>query len=115
GPMVGSDSRFSRTANSGMPGLAGRGNHFAYDAKSGRVYASVGQGGVWALDRDTITWRSIGDNLPTQAVGGLGFSPARTNGTIIVLTGNDVFGGGTTFTGVGAYRSTDGGKTWSRS
>jgi hypothetical protein len=114
GPMAGSDSRFSRVANAGMPDLAGRVNHFAYDPKSGRLFASAGQGGVWALDQGSITWRSIGDKLPTQAVGGLAFSPAN-NGTVLVTTGNDVFGGGTTFTGVGAYRSTDGGGTWQKS
>ncbi|HKP17662.1 MAG TPA: hypothetical protein VJT84_04225 [Gaiellaceae bacterium] len=114
GPMVGSDSRFSRIANTGMPGLAGRVNHFAYDAKSGRLFASVGQGGVWMLERGSTTWRSIGDKLPTQAIGGLAFSPAR-GGTLLVTTGNDVFGGGTTFTGVGAYRSYDLGRTWRKS
>jgi hypothetical protein len=114
GPLIGDDSRMSRVKDAGMADLGGRVNHFAYDPKSGRLFASAGQGGVWALDKGSTTWRSIGDNLPTQAVGGIGFSPAGTSGTLIVLTGNDVFGGGTTFSGLGAYRSTDLGKTWTK-
>lgn len=115
GPMVGDDARFSRIANTGMGDLAGRVNHFAYDPKTKRIFATVGQGGAWTLDPGTTKWRPIGDNLPTQAVGGIGFSPAGGSlGTVIVLTGNDVFGGGTTFTGVGAYYSTDMGKTWTK-
>ncbi len=111
GPLVGDDPRFTRVANAGYPDLNGRVNHFAADPATGRLYASVGQGGVWTLDPGSTTWRSIGENLPTQAVGGLAFSPAA-GGTILVTTGNDVFGGGTTFAGVGAFRSLDGGRTW---
>jgi Bacterial pre-peptidase C-terminal domain len=110
GPMVGDGGQYSRVATQGMGDLAGRVNHFAYDAATGRLFASVGQGGVWALDKGSTTWRSLGDKLPTQAVGGIGY----TKGILIVLTGNDVFGGGTTFTGVGAYYSTNMGGGWTK-
>jgi hypothetical protein len=109
GPMIGDQAGYSRVENGGNADLAGRINHFAYDAKSGRLYATAGQGGVWVLDKGSTTWRSIGDTLPTQAVGGIGIAQA---GAIVVVTGNDVFGGGTTFSGVGAYRSTDNGRSW---
>jgi hypothetical protein len=99
GPLIGDDARFSRIAFNGHADLGGRINHFAYDSKSGRLFASAGQGGVWALDKGSTTWRSIGDTLPTQAVGGIGFAAVGTNGTLIVLTGNDAFGGGTTSSG----------------
>ena len=108
--MVGDAGWSSRMATQGQGDLAGRVNHFAYDAAAGRLFASVGQGGVWALDKGSTTWKSLGDKLPTQAVGGIGF----TKGTLIVLTGNDVFGGGTTFTGVGAYYSTNMGGSWTK-
>src|SRR5206468_1209934 len=74
GPMVGDAKGYSRVELTGMGDLAGRVNHFAYDAKTGRVFASAGQGGVWVLDPGATAWRSIGDNLPTQAVGGIGFT-----------------------------------------
>ena len=37
---------------------------------------------------------------------------AYANGTLVVVTGDNVFGGGGTFAGLGAFRSTDGGATW---
>ncbi|MCU1455668.1 MAG: hypothetical protein JWN46_3814, partial [Acidimicrobiales bacterium] len=113
GPLVGDAPQFSRVATGGHADLGGRVNHFAYDPTARRMYASAGQGGVWALDDGSTTWRSVGDGLPTQSVGGLAFSPAN-GGTLLVTTGNDVFGGGTTFAGVGAFRSTDGGTTWKK-
>ena len=113
GPLVGNDPRFSRVKDAGYANLAGRVNHFASDPATGLMFASAGQGGVWALDPGSTVWRSVGDGLPTQAVGGLAFSPAN-GGTLLVTTGNDVFGGGTTFAGLGAYRSTDGGRTWTK-
>ena len=60
---------------------------------------------------DERHWRSIGDSLPTQAVGGIAYA----NGTLVIVTGDDVFGGGGTFAGLGAFRSTDGGETWEHS
>ena len=113
GPLIGDDSRFTRVANNGYADLNGRANHFAVDPATGRLFASIGQGGVWTLDPGSTTWRSIGDNLPTQAVGGLAWSPAG-GGTVLITTGNDVFGGGTTFSGVGAFRSTNLGRTWQK-
>ncbi|HXA27254.1 MAG TPA: hypothetical protein VN193_00760 [Candidatus Angelobacter sp.] len=114
GPEIGDDPRFSRVKNNGYADLNGRVNHFAVDPATGRLFASVGQGGVWTLDAGSTTWRSIGDDLPTQAVGGIAWSPAQ-GGTLLITTGNDVFGGGTTFAGAGAYRTTDLGRTWQRS
>ena len=111
GPMIGDRPGYTRVENAGFADLAGRINHFAYDTTTGRLFASAGQGGVWLLDKGTTTWRSVGDNLPTQAVGGIGIAHG---GALVVLTGNDVFGGGTTFSGVGAYRSTDLGKSWKK-
>ena len=73
------------------------------------LFAAVGEGGVWASDDRGGHWRSIGDSLPTQAVGGI--ASART-ATLVIVTGDNVFGGGGTFAGLGAFRSTDGGATW---
>ena len=65
---------------------------------------------MWVADEKAgfDDWRSIGDTLPTQAVGGIDFSPAD-GGTVIVSTGDNVFGGGGTFAGLGVFRTTDGG------
>ena len=114
GPEIGDDARFTRVANNGYADLNGRVNHFANDPATGRLFASVGQGGVWALDPGSTTWRSIGDNLPTQSIGGIAWSTAQ-GGTLLITTGNNVFGGGTTFAGDGAYRTIDLGRTWQKS
>ena len=60
-----------------------------------------------ASDDRGQTWRSIGDALPTQAVGSIAYA----GGTLVIVTGDNVFGGGGTFAGLGAFRSTDGGAT----
>jgi hypothetical protein len=110
GPLIADDPRYGSVNLLGLRDLAGRINDYAFDPIHRWVIASVGQGGVW-YSKDKTLWRSIGDNLPTQSVGSVGFSTSQ-GGTIIVTTGNNVFGGGTTFAGVGVYRSLDYGATW---
>ena len=107
-PLTADDKRFAQVAGEGLADLNGRVGDFAYDAAGNRVFAAVGEGGVWESDDQGGHWRSIGDSLPTQAVGGIGYA----NGTLVIVTGDNVFGGGGTFAGLGAFRSTDGGATW---
>jgi photosystem II stability/assembly factor-like uncharacterized protein len=114
GPLVADDERFDEVNGLGLADLAGRVTDYAYDRGAKRLYASVGEGGVWASDDQGAHWRSIGDALPTQAVGSVAFLPAKGSrpDTLLALTGDDVFGGGSTYSGLGVYRSTDGGRTW---
>jgi hypothetical protein len=106
GPLVADDPRFESVNGLGHAELNGRIADFAYDGS--RLYAAVGEGGVWRSDDRGRTWRSIGDALPTQAVGSIAYA----GGTLVIVTGDNVFGGGGTFAGLGAFRSTDGGATW---
>jgi hypothetical protein len=117
GPLIADDQRFPEVNGLGLADLNGRVTDFSYDAKGGRIYASVGEGGVWVSDDQGGSWRSIGDGLPTQAVGSVAFAPAKGSrpDTVIALTGDDVFGGGSTYSGLGLYRTTDGGGTWTKS
>ena len=107
-PLVADDARFGEVKGEGLADLNGRVADYAYDSAGNRLFAAVGEGGVWESDDQGGHWRSIGDPLPTQAVGGIGYS----NGTLVIVTGDNVFGGGGTFAGLGAFRSTDGGATW---
>ena len=60
---------------------------------------------------DGETWTSVGDGLPTQFVGGIGYSvPTHT---LIAGTGDNAFGG-TAYSGLGIYRTTDGGNKWAK-
>jgi hypothetical protein len=77
------------SAADGYGQLSGRVASFAYDAQHGRLYAAASQGGVWESDDTGQTWRSIGNGLPTQVVGAVGYTPAR-GGTVIAATGDGV-------------------------
>jgi hypothetical protein len=117
GPLVADDDRYDQVNGLGLGDLNGRVTDFAWDAQDQRLLASVGEGGVWASDDRGQQWSSIGDGLPTQAVGSVAFVPAKGDrpDAVLALTGDDVFGGGSTYSGLGVYRTTDGGQTWTRS
>ena len=113
GPLLADDPRYGRVNGEGLKDINGRINDFVFDPRDRRLFASVGQGGVWRSDNMGRSWFSIGEPLPTQSIGGIGFSTSQ-GGTLIVTTGNDVFGGGTTFAGLGVYRTLDLGRTWQK-
>ena len=107
-------TRTTREVNAqGLADLNGRISDFAQDPTSGRLFAAVGEGGVWESDDVGMHWRSIGDALPTQAIGSVAYSPTG-GGTLFALTGDSVFGGGSTYAGAGLYRSTNLGGSWQR-
>lgn len=97
----------------GLGNVAGRVSAFARNANSGALYSAVANGGIFRSDNGGDSWSPISDPLPTQIVSGLGWSAAN-GGTIIALTGDDAFGG-SSLGGLGAYTSTDEGRTWKHS
>jgi hypothetical protein len=106
GPLVEDDANYPEVNAQGLADLNGRISDFAQDPTSGRLFAAVGEGGVWESDDVGKHWRSIGDALPTQAIGSVAYSPTG-GGTLFALTGDSVFGGGSTYAGAGLYRSTN--------
>jgi hypothetical protein len=113
-PLLSNRNQYDTTngsTNEGLGDLSGRVNAFAQDT-AGNTYAAVSNGGIWK-STDRQHWTSIGDGLPTQVVAGVAWSPAG-GGTLIALTG-DLAYGGDTYAGLGVYRSTDGGATWTHS
>ena len=115
GPLISDDERYDEVNQLGLADVNGRISDFAFDPATRRLFAAVGEGGVWVADEADgfDQWRSIGDTLPTQAVGAIDFSPAN-GGTIVIATGDNVFGGGGTFAGDGVYHTTDDGETWQK-
>lgn len=112
GPLHADDPKYPETYGSGFAELNGRVADYAQGAR-GTTYAAVASGGVYRTTNGGKSWVSIGDSLPTQTVGSVGYSPAR-GGTIIAVTGDNAFGGAT-YGGLGVYFSTNEGRTWKRS
>ncbi|MDP9142271.1 MAG: hypothetical protein M3O62_15970 [Pseudomonadota bacterium] len=115
GPLS-SDENFQGSVD-GIPEVNGRTDQFAYDPEARRLFAAVGNGGIWmstAKDGDIGTlgdeWQAIGDRLPTLITSGVGWTPAG-GGRVIALTGEHTQGGNS-YVGLGAYWSDDLGATW---
>ncbi|MDQ4024692.1 MAG: hypothetical protein M3217_04250, partial [Actinomycetota bacterium] len=112
GPLIANDPRYDEVNGTGFVNLEGRIDSFAHDPKKNRLFATIGTGGVWMSRNLGESWRSVGDRLPTQVVGAVGWSKAR-GGTLIVASGEPLMGGNT-YTGLGAFYSPDLGRTWKR-
>jgi hypothetical protein len=87
--------------------VSGRVQDFAYDAAHKRLFAAVGNGGVWTSSNAGQSWHSITDGLPVTSSGSVGYSSAH-GGTIIDGTGDS----GYSYSGLGVWRSLDGGASW---
>ncbi|MGB9377213.1 MAG: hypothetical protein WCB04_06830, partial [Mycobacteriales bacterium] len=107
---------YGRTNGLGMRELSGRIEDLAYDTtKAGRYLAVSSNGGVWETTNSGANWHSIGDNLPTQVIGTVAVtSPAKGKSNIVVGTGDPAYGGNSE-SGLGAFYSTNGGATWTKS
>src|SRR5262249_11171970 len=111
---AGTDPIFSGPSRLGWVKLSGRVNALTVDpANAGRLLLAAAAGGLWETTSGGASWRSIGDALPTQAMGGVAFSPYG-GGTVIAGTGDDAIGGVVTPSGLGVYTSTNDGKSWTR-
>jgi hypothetical protein len=112
GPLVANNPTYPDSSVNGYGQLSGRVSSFAYDPARRRLFAAASQGGVWESRDLGASWRSVGNGLPTQIVGAVGYTRAR-GGTIIAATGDNAFGG-YTYGGLGTYWSRDDGRTWHR-
>ncbi|NSW80513.1 MAG: Ig-like domain repeat protein [Chthonomonadetes bacterium] len=74
------------------------------------IYIGVSKGGVWKSTNRGSTWTNLTDFLAAQYVGCLTIDPADPN-TIYLGTGEEYYAGNT-LGGVGIYKSTDGGSSW---
>ncbi|HEX8854199.1 MAG TPA: hypothetical protein VF752_01260, partial [Thermoleophilaceae bacterium] len=115
GPLITDNTDYDQSNGSTREGfgtVAGRTSDFAYDAPSGKLWAAASNGGIWESSNLGDSWHSIGDNLPTQVVSSVKYSPAG-GGTLLVLTGDGSFGFDSE-SGLGVYRSTDDGASWQK-
>jgi hypothetical protein len=113
GPLQAADAGYGSVNGEGLVELGGRITSFAYDAVRHQVYSSSAGGGLFRSSDKGAHWVSVGDNLPTETIGGVAYSKAG-HGTLIVVTGDGSFGR-YSLEGAGVYRSTNFGKSWVRS
>lgn len=74
------------------------------------LYIGSAKGGVWKSTNSGTNWTNLTDTLPSQVVGCLTLDPNDPE-TIYFGTGEEYFAGYTA-SGVGIFKSTNGGATW---
>jgi hypothetical protein len=114
GPLVANSPKYPDSQAGGYGLLSGRITSFAYDPTRRHLFASAAQGGIWESYDLGTSWHSIAQGLPTQVVGAIGYTAAGGNrGTLVASTGDNALGA-YTYSGLGAYWSTNEGQTWHR-
>ncbi len=81
GPLVANNTQVPGHRQRGLRQPRGPRRIVRLRQRRGRLYAAASQGGVWESRDLGVSWRSIGDGLPTQIVGAIGYS-RRTRGTV---------------------------------
>ncbi len=74
------------------------------------IWAGSAGGGVWQSDNAGLTWRSVWNNQDSLNVGSLAIDPR--NPAIIYCGTGEANLSADSYSGVGIYRTTDGGATW---
>jgi hypothetical protein len=112
GPLIVDSPDYPSVNGLGLSKNMGRIDSFAFDPKAKRLFAAVGNGGIWRSDDMAGRWTSANGNLPTTVTGAVAWS-AFKGGTLLALTGEPTFGSNA-FTGLGAFWSADLGRHWKR-
>ena len=73
-------------------------------------YVGLGAGGVWKTTNDGMTWDPVFDDQPTASIGAISVAPSNPN-VVWVGTGEPANRQSSPW-GVGVFRSTDAGGTW---
>lgn len=94
--------------------ISGRIKNFALDGITHRhAYLATSSGGIWKTDdisAANVSWINIGDNLPTLGIGAVAVDPLNKD-IVYAGTGSNP-GSDYNQSGVGLFRSTDGGLNW---
>jgi photosystem II stability/assembly factor-like uncharacterized protein len=73
-------------------------------------YVAGADGGVWRTNDAGTTWTPLTDHMPTSAIGALALDP-RDENVLYAGTGEANYANHSRY-GLGLYKSTDGGNTW---
>jgi hypothetical protein len=81
-----------------------------------KIFVGAAGGGVWtandALASD-LNWHPSGEGIPSNAIGSVIFDPTDASGKTLYAGTGEPNGSGDSEAGVGLYKSTDLGKSWS--
>jgi hypothetical protein len=88
---------------------SGRINAIVVDpTNSDTVYVGAASGGVWK--RQAGVWTPLTDNMPVMTIGALAMDP--TNPSVLYAGSGDSRACSSCYYGVGLYKTTDGGQSW---
>ena len=91
--------------------VSGRVTALAVDPRNSKVvYLGTAMGGVWKTTNAGNSWTPLTDHLPSPAIGAIALAPS--NPDIVYVGTGEPSPGLDNYYGVGIYKSTDGGKTW---
>src|SRR5438445_2275902 len=80
-----------------------------------RLYLGAAGGGIWRADNGLATspnWTFVSDSFATNAIGTITLDPSDPTGNIVYVGTGEPNGSGDSNSGLGIYKSTDGGNTW---
>lgn len=76
------------------------------------MYVAVATGGVWKTTNAGLTWAPVSDSTGVGSVGAVAVAPS--NGDVVWMGSGESNNMRSSSWGVGVFKSTDGGKTWSK-
>lgn len=112
GPLNADVVGYTSTNGLGLHQLAGRIEDLARDPQNAKHwFAAFANGGIWETTNAGSSWGAIGDTLPTQITGAVAYLVEGGRQTLLAGTGDPAYGG-SSFSGLGVFRSTNGGRSW---
>jgi hypothetical protein len=85
-------------------------------ASSCTVFIGAAGGGVWKTTNalaSSPSWSSVSSGIASNAIGSIVFDPSDTTGNTLYVGTGEPNGSGDSEAGVGLYKSTNGGSSWS--
>ena len=82
-----------------------------------RLWAGAAGGGVWRTDNalaGTPKWELVSGSFQLNAIGSIALDPNDPSGNTVYVGTGESNASGDSAAGVGIYRTTDGGKTWTQ-
>ena len=76
------------------------------------MYVAVATGGVWKTTNGGLAWTPVSDSIGVGSIGAVAAAPS--NGDVVWVGSGEANNMRSSSWGVGVFKSTDGGKTWSK-